>query len=290
MDALKHHQGFSKKLASKDLFYQFWIPDESPKALILIVHGLTGHSGRYSEFVNFFTQSGYGIFAIDLPGHGRSAGEKAFIPTFSEFTKTLKNAVSRIKRLFPSVPLFILGHSMGGLITTEYIIFNECPVEGVILSCPSIKTTKPVKPLKYFLGSLFSLLVPKFHFQKLYTSNCPTLKNTSDPYMYKGRITARLSIELLKAMKRVINKAVCVKKPLLILQCQEDSLVSPEGAKALFERVQSTDKTLKMYHTSSHEILSTTKNNKVIDDLSHWLQRHTPSLKATCLQNEPVWG
>lgn len=272
---MRHHKGFIRNQLRSELFYQFWVPDNHPQALILIIHGLTGHSGRYSKFVDYFTQKGYAIFGIDLPGHGRSSGEKAFIKSFKTYINTIDDSVQRIKRLYPQKPLFILGHSMGGLIATEYLTQKNCKADGAILSCPSIKTTKPLSKVKYLFSLFCSVFAPKIHIQKLHTQNCKSLCNSSDPFLYKGKITARLSIELIKAMKRVILKAPKISTPMLILQCTEDSLVSPEGAKSLYSLINSKDKTLKLYNSQSHEILSSTNNNTVINDLSWWLTEHS---------------
>lgn len=271
---LKYHNGFLKQQFESELFYQFWIPEGEPSASILIVHGLTGHSGRYEQLVSSFTESGYAIFGIDLPGHGRSSGEKVYVNNFKTYVSVIKEAVYRIKRLYPKRPLFLLGHSMGGLITTEYLTQENEQIAGAILSCPSIKTTKPVSRIKYLLSLFLSIVYPKFHIQKLNTSNCKSLCESSDPYVYRGRITARLSVEILKAMKRVLQNASQISTPLLILQSTNDLLVSPEGAQNLFQRISSEDKTIKMYTTQSHEMLSSKQNSTVYADLTRWLSKH----------------
>lgn len=271
---LKYHKGFLKQHLENELFYQFWVPEMEPTASILIIHGLTGHSGRYGELVTTFTNSGYAIFGVDLPGHGRSSGEKVYVDTFKTYVSVIKEAVYRIKRLYPERPLFLLGHSMGGLITTEYLTQEDNQIAGAILSCPSIKTTKPVSRIKYLLSLFLSSVYPTFHIQKLNTNKCKTLCESTDPYVYRGKITARLSVEILKAMKRVLQNAKKISTPLLILQCVNDSLVSPEGATTLFRQISSEDKTLKLYTTQSHEMLSSTDNSSVYSDLRHWLAKH----------------
>lgn len=272
---LKYHKGFLKQHLKNELFYQFWVPETEPLALILIVHGLTGHSGRYSQLVEYFTNSGYALFGIDLPGHGRSSGEKVYVSSFKNYVAVLEEAIYRIKRLYPERPLFLLGHSMGGLITTEYLTRGDERIAGAILSCPSIKTTKPVSRFKYLLSLFFSTVYPKFHIQKLNTNRCKSLRETNDPYVYRGKITARLSVEILKAMKRVLHKASNISTPLLILQSTNDALVSPDGARTLFKSISSKDKTIRMYATESHEMLSSSDNNTVYQDLTKWLAKHS---------------
>lgn len=274
MKRLRHHTGFLNKTRDKDLYYQFWVPEEQPRALILIIHGLTGHSGRYSHFVNHFTQEGYAVFGIDLPGHGRSFGKKVFVKSFDTFRDTLKEAIYRVKRLYPNKPLFVLGHSMGGLITSEYLTHESELIDGAILSCPSIKTTKPISPIKYLLGLFMSFVHPTYHLLKLNTKSCKSLRDSDDPYLYRGKITARLSVELLKAMKRVKQRAKKISTPMLILQCCEDEMVSPAGAQALYRHIQSEDKTFHLYNNESHEILGKSDDNPAFKDLSHWLQNH----------------
>ena len=105
------------------IFSQIWEPENPPKGVIVLVHGLGEHSGRYrTHFADYFTNEGFSILTFDLPGHGKSSGKRGHIKEYEDFNKLLSAGISHAKKKYPTLPIFLYGHSLGGLIALDYSI------------------------------------------------------------------------------------------------------------------------------------------------------------------------
>ena len=113
---MKHIQGHFKGVRGVNIYYQGWLPDGEIRAVLLIVHGLGEHNGRYMNVVNHFVPLGYAIYGLDHIGHGKSEGVREFVQHFEDFTDTLTIFYNLLKKWQADQPIFILGHSMGGAI------------------------------------------------------------------------------------------------------------------------------------------------------------------------------
>ena len=115
------------------LYYQGWLPEGEVRAVLLIVHGLAEHSGRYMNLVNRFVPLGYAVYGIDHIGHGRSEGRRLFVERFADYTEPLKTYVDMVRLRQPERPVILIGHSMGGLIGARYLIAHQMDLGGAIL-------------------------------------------------------------------------------------------------------------------------------------------------------------
>jgi len=157
-----HSDGRFKGARNTCIAYQTWLPDGEIKAAILLIHGLGEHSGRYINLVNRLVPLGYAIYAVDHMGHGKSDGVRKHIKTFSDFSDTIDIFLERVKEWHGPNPLFVLGHSMGGLIVSHYLLKNQTLFAGAILSAPALKVSDGVPKLKIIMGKLLAVLLPKF--------------------------------------------------------------------------------------------------------------------------------
>ena len=278
---MKHQQGYFKTKGSADIYHQCWLPEETPKAVLLVVHGLAEHSGRYMNLVNFFLPLGYGVYALDHLGHGKSDGQRVYVERFQDHVATLKTFVNQVKEWQPDTPLFMIGHSMGGLIAAGFLLDYQRDLSGAVLSSPGIKAPDSLSPAVIFAGKLLSILMPRTGVSQLDArgiSRDPAVVEAfvNDPLVYKGKVTARLGGEILKTMSQVLKQAASICLPLLIAQAGKDALVDPLGAQLLHDQVGSTDKTLKIYEGLFHEIFNEPEHLQVLEDLHLWLQAHLP--------------
>ncbi|MEN8242947.1 MAG: alpha/beta fold hydrolase, partial [Chloroflexota bacterium] len=156
-----HKEGYFEGAVSKQIFYQSWLPETDPKAILLIVHGMAEHSGRYQNVVDYFTPNGYAVYALDQIGHGKSDGAQVFINRFEDFIITIKTFFEIIKTTHPDKPIFLVGHSMGGLITSACLLDYQDEFAGAIISGGMVSVPDFVTPATVTIGKILSVLLPK---------------------------------------------------------------------------------------------------------------------------------
>ena len=279
---MNHQEGYFKGRRGTNLYYQGWLPEGRSVAVLLIVHGLAEHSGRYGNVVDHFVPLGYAVYGIDHPGHGHSDGPRVYVERFQDFLDPLQVFLGRIRKWQPETPIFLVGHSLGGLITAAYLLDQPDEPAGAILSAPSVMMPGSVSTLTLLAGKVLSALLPRLGLVRLEAegvSRDPAVVRAyrEDPLVFTGKITARLGTELLQAMGRVLAEAQKIRRPLLILQGAADKLVDPRGAQVLFDRVGSVDKTIKVYEGLYHEVFNEPENDQVLGDVETWLARQLES-------------
>ncbi len=277
---MKHEEGFLNKNGDQKVFYQCWLPEGDLKAVLLVVHGLAEHCGRYMNVVNHFVPLGYGIYGFDLPGHGKSHGKRVYVNRFEDYTRTLSTFLDKVRTLHHETPLFLVGHSMGSLVSAVFLTHRQEDFSGAILSGPgAVKVPDSISSATILAGKIFSAVMPKIGLIRLDAdgvSRDPSVVRAyvEDPLVYTGKTTARLAAEILKAMQRFPQEAARITLPILLLQGDADKLVDPDGAGMLFEAVQSSDKTLKMYDGLYHEIFNEPERDQVLGHMEQWLENH----------------
>jgi len=277
---MKHEEGFLNENSDEHIYYQCWLPEGDLKAVLLVVHGLAEHCGRYMNVVNRFVPSGYGVYAFDFPGHGKSHGKRVFVNRFEDYTRTLATFLDKVGALHHEAPLFLVGHSMGSLVSAVFLLDRQEGFAGAILSgAGAVKVPESISSATILAGKIFSVVMPKIGLIGLDVngvSRDPSVVRgyVEDPLVHTGKTTARLAAEILKAMQRFPEEAARITLPILLLQGSGDKLVDPAGAQMLFESVQSSDKTLKMYDGLYHEIFNEPERDQVLGDMEQWLENH----------------
>ncbi len=279
---MKHKEGFLKGVRDARIYYQCWLPKGEPKAVLLIVHGVAEHSGRYMNVVNHFVPLGYAVYGIDHLGHGKSDGTRVYVERFADYTATLKRYFDMVRDWQPERPIFLVGHSMGGLIGALYLLDHQAELTGAVLSAPAVKVAGGISPAVIFIGKVLSAALPKFGVMGLETdgvSRDPAVVKAyrNDPLVCTGKMTARWGAEFLKAMQRITAEAGRITLPLLILQGGADKLVDPDGARMLYAAVSSIDKTIKIYDGFYHEVFNEPEHDQVLRDVEAWLEAHLGS-------------
>ncbi|MDX9992154.1 MAG: alpha/beta hydrolase [Anaerolineales bacterium] len=276
---MKHEQGKFHGARNMEIFQQSWLPEGEVKAVLLIVHGIGEHSGRYMNLVNHFVPLGYAVYGLDHPGHGNSEGTRVFVERFSDFTDTLKIYFDQIRAAQPGKPIFLVAHSMGGLIGCVYLLDHQDELSGAIVSAPAIKIADSISATTIMAGRFFSVVAPKLGIMALDASTicsdpAVVAAYLADPLVYNGKVTARLAAEMLAGMQRVTDDVGKIHLPLLIMQGGADRLVDPGGATMLYEQSSSSDKTLKVYDGFYHEVMNEPGRAQVLGDMQTWLEKH----------------
>ena len=276
---MKHIEGRFKGVRDASIYHQAWLPEEDAKAVLLIVHGLGEHGGRYMNVVNALVPLGYAVYAPDHLGHGKSEGEREVIERFADYTDTLTTFLTLVKGTHAGLPIFLFGHSMGGLIASIYLLDHQAEFRGAIISAPAVKIGEGIPAATILMGRVLSVLAPKMGVLALDAgaiSRDPEVVSAyvDDPLVFHGKTPARLAAEMLKAMQRVTAEVGRIRLPLIVIQGSEDRLVDPGGAQMLYDEAGSQDKTLRVYEGMFHEVCNEPECALVLDDIAGWLDAH----------------
>jgi alpha-beta hydrolase superfamily lysophospholipase len=278
-DRMIHTEGKFKTVGGASIYYQSWRPEGESKAILLVVHGLAEHCGRYMNVVNHFVPRGYAVFGLDLPGHGKSDGTRVYADGMADFTNPLKTYFDMVQSWHPCTPIFMLGHSMGGLIGTCFLFDYQDKLKGAVISAPAVKVGASIPPVAIFLAKLLGQILPKLGLQGVdasaVSSDPQVVKDyINDPLVYRGKTTARLGAVLLDAIQRVTAEAGALRLPFIVVQGSADSLVDPDGARMLYDKASSPDKTIKIYDGYYHEVFNEPGRARVLQDVETWLGSH----------------
>ena len=276
---MNHVEGSFRGVRDASIYHQAWLPDGEAKAVVLVVHGLGEHSGRYMNVVNALVPLGYAVYALDHIGHGKSDGGREVVERFEDYTDTLTTYLAMVKDWQAGKPVFLLGHSMGGLIASFYLLDHQDAFSGAVISAPAVKVGESVSRVTILMGKILSAIAPRMGLLALDVngiSRDPKVVEAyvNDPLVFHGKTPARLAAEMLKAMMRVTAEAGEISLPILVVQGSEDRLVDPGGAQMLYDKVGSQDKTLKIYEGMFHEVCNEPECALVLDDIADWLDAH----------------
>lgn len=258
------------------VFYRHWRTSGVPKAVILLVHGLGEHSGRYQAFAEYFLERGVSVVAPDLLGHGGSPGERAHLVKFEDYLQPLNELRELIAQWFPEIPCFLVGHSMGGLIAARFLLDHQDRFAGAALSGAALQAAEPPSAFAMFLARLFSRFLPKMGMLQLDAteiSRDPQVVQDylDDPLVHNGKATARLTVELFRCMELIERDREKIALPILVMHGSDDAMTSSEGSEVFHGAVSSRDKTLKIYQGLYHEIFNEPERLEVLGDLAAWL-------------------
>lgn len=275
---MQHDEGKFKGFGGIELYYQRWRPDGTPRAVVAIVHGLGEHCGRYMNVVNCLVPHGFTVYGFDLRGHGRSPGQRGQINAFSEFREDVRSYLRFVTNQERGRPLFLYGHSLGGLIVLNYVEYYPEGLKGVIASGPAVGKLG-ISPLLFALARVLSVVAPKLSMKNgldvTAISRDPNVVKayTSDPLVHPLG-TPRLATEMAAAGQYANEHAGDIKLPLLIVQGGADRICVPEGSRAFIEKVSSDDKQRIEYPGTYHEPHNDLDSDKVIGDIERWIVAH----------------
>ena len=275
-----HTEGSFKGEKNLTLYYQGWLPEQTPKAMLLIVHGLAEHSGRYMNVVDYFVPRGYAVYGFDQRGHGKSEGARCYVDRFTDLIKDLHIFVHMVHGFHRGIKLFLLGHSIGGVIAIAYATQYQDELSGLIVSGAGLKAGESITPLMKLMARVLSAFFPKMGVSTIEASAISKDKAVvdayvNDPLVYHGKISARLGNELMKMMDKYLPPRMQqIKLPILIMHGTEDRLMNKEGSSLIYNAAGSSDKTLKFYEGYYHEIYNEPERGQVFSDVEAWLTRH----------------
>jgi alpha-beta hydrolase superfamily lysophospholipase len=260
------------------LFVQKWAPSQGSKAVIAIVHGIGEHSSRYMNMVNYFIPLGYTIYAYDLRGHGRSQGKRGHIMHWEEFRSDLFKFLQFIKSNYQDLPLFLFGHSLGGLIVLDYCIHQPEGIRAVIASSPAL--SEPGVPrflifLSKILSRIWPVLTIKTKLDVTALSRDPAvIENYSIDPLVHNLASVRLGTEFSTIRELTLLMAAGFKPPLLIYHGLSDRIVPPEGTKIFYNAIRQPDKELRLFEGGYHETHNDLQKEWLFEIIHTWIKKH----------------
>jgi alpha-beta hydrolase superfamily lysophospholipase len=277
---MQHQDGTFKGAAGHTVYYQYWSPEQKAKAVVLVVHGAGEHSARYSELAQRFCDAGYAVAALDHIGHGKSSGSYGHMDDLQHHLDTLDIFRQRVTSEFTGLPMILLGHSMGGLISACYLLKEQKHFIGCALSGPAIKTELEPGVVQIAIIRTLALLLPKLGVMQLDAAGVSrdpevVAAYKADPLINQGKMSARFVSELFRGMNLIQEEAASVELPLLIMHGGGDLMTAPSGSRFLHDAVASNDKTLKIYPELYHEIFKEPEREQVFADLISWCDART---------------
>jgi acylglycerol lipase len=274
---MQHTEGKFTGRNNFNLYRQAWLPDAAPKAILLVVHGIAEHSGRYTNLVNYFVPKGYAVYSFDLRGHGRSDGTRSYIEHFSYYLDDLQTFFNLVRTENPNTKIFMVGHSMGSTIAIDYAIEHQAELKGLIVSGTTLKAGSSVNKASILMAEILSVLIPKMGVMALDTDllcrdKAVVAAYVNDPLVYTGKLRARWGIELMKTMTKLQSGMSELTLPILIMQGSQDRISDPSSSKMLYDGVSSKDKTMTIYEGFYHEIFNDPERQQVFTDMEAWLK------------------
>lgn len=275
---VKHSTGEFKGVRDTVIRWQEWSPKKTdPRAVILLVHGIGEHGGRYSALAEDLTQAGFAVGVPDHRGHGLSEGKRAQVEKFDDFSDDLSTYHDVLRKRFPApLPLFIVAHSMGGLIALRYVTRDQPDASGLVLSGAAAAKPDDISDITITIGNLLAKVLPDvgvagLQLEKISRDPAVVEAYMNDPLVTSGKVRARMGSELLKGMDTVEADLPSLTMPILIMHGGDDVITPPHGSEMIFEKVGSKDKTLKIYPGLYHEVYNEPERQEVIANVISWI-------------------
>ncbi|MCK4408490.1 MAG: lysophospholipase [Candidatus Eisenbacteria sp.] len=270
-----HREGRIRSSDGLLLFEQSWAP-ATPRAVVGLVHGYAEHSSRYDATARCLARDGYAVQTLDLRGHGRSEGKRCFVSDFREYLSDVDAVLQRAARSWPERPVFLMGHSLGGLIALLFVIERSVPLSGLILSAPSVRLGSDFSPFKARVSELLGRTFPGFPTVKFRSESLSSDENVVQAYrddelVYRGRTPARTASEIIRTIRAVQERMHRIELPLLVMHGADDQVADVEGSRQLYEGARSADKSLRIYDGFYHEIMNEPEKAIVLGEISAWL-------------------
>jgi acylglycerol lipase len=265
------------------IFTRSWQPEGKARGVVVIVPGFNSHSGQYLWVGEQFAAKDLAAYAIDLRGRGCSEGERYYVERMEDYTDDVATLVRTAKSENPGLPVLVLGHSAGGVVSCVYALDHQSEIDGLI--CESFAYDLPVPGFVLSILKGFDHIAPHLHVYTLKNENFsrdplfvdsmnndPLIKGESEPTQ-----TATVMID---AARRLNKEFPLIKLPVLILHGTEDKATNPSGSQFFYDNAGSTDKSLKLYEGHYHDLLNDLGKETVMADINDWIDARVAAIQA----------
>lgn len=267
-----------------NLFIRSWRPDAPARAVVVIVHGFNSHSAYYPWTAEQLRSAGFAVYALDLRGRGNSDGERYYIEHVSEYLDDVDRLAKLTRSREPNLPVFILGHSAGGVISCVYTLEHQNELAGLICESFAYKVPAPDIALAILKG--VSHIAPHAHVLRLKIddfSRDPKVVQMmkDDPYVGDEVQPSITVAAMVRADERLEREFPLIQIPVFIMHGTEDKVTVPSGSQFFYDTVGARDKTLKMYEGYAHDLLNDVGKERVMADIQQWIDARLVPAVAT---------
>jgi len=263
------------------VFFRSWRPDGKARGAVVIVPGFNAHSGYYGWVAEQFVEIGLAVYAEDLRGRGNSDGERFYVEKFEDYVSDVEAVVAIVKSREPNLPVFMLGHSAGGVVSCLYTLDHQAELAGLICESFAHELPAPDFVLAVFKG--IGHLAPHAHILHLPNerfSRDPKAVQAmnEDPLIAHETQPSQTVAAMVRADERLKKDFPLITLPVLILHGTLDKNTKPSGSQHFFDTAGSTDKTLKLYEGGFHDLLNDTDKEVVMQDIKGWINARLPAI------------
>ena len=261
------------------IFVRSWRPAAPARGVVAICHGVNSHSGYYLWAAEQLVASGLAVYALDLRGRGKSDGERFYIESINDYLNDVGTLVALAKSREPGLPLYLLGHSAGGVISCVYTLEHQSELAGLICESFAFQVAAPDFALAVVKG--LSHIAPHAHVLRLKNeefSRDPKVVQAmnDDPLIEHETQPTKTVAELVRADERLKEEFRLITLPVFILHGSADKVTRPGGSQLFYDSAGSPDKTLKLYDGHVHDLLNDVGKEVVIGDIKGWIEARLP--------------
>lgn len=273
MAAAPHEERVDSSKGIK-IFLRSWRPGPEPRAVVVICHGVNSHGGQYRWVAEQLAAADFAVYALDLRGRGKSDGERFYVEHVEDYVSDVAAVVKLAKSRHAGLPVFLLGHSAGGVVSSVYTLENQQELAGFICESFAFQVPAPGFALAAIKGlSHFAPRLPVLKLKNEDFSRDPKAVEAlnNDPLTAHEIQPAITVAALVHADERLREEFPLIKLPVLIMHGTEDKATVCHGSEFFFETVGSQDKTLKLYEGHYHDLLNDVGKEDVLNDIEQWI-------------------
>ena len=261
------------------IFVRSWNPVDEPRAVVVICHGVNSHGGQYSWVGEQFASGRLAVYALDLRGRGKSDGERFYVEDVADYVSDVANTVKLAKSRHPGLPVFLLGHSAGGVVSSVYALENQAELAGFICESFAFQVPAPGFALAAIKG--VSHIAPRLPVLKLknedFSRDPKAVEALNNDPLTAHEVQPAITVAaLVRADERLREEFPLITLPVLIMHGTEDKATVCRGSQFFYETVGSKDKTMKLYEGHYHDLLNDLGKEGVMNDVKGWIDSHLP--------------
>lgn len=265
-------------------------PRAQPRGVVVVVHGIRDHASRYEGLAQALGQDGWAVYSHDLRGHGRSGGRRQRFDSIDQLVGDVHEVVARARAEHPGVPLFLYGHSLGGLVVTTYALQHPQELDGMVLSGPALELLPSVSRGQIAAARFFGTVAPNLPAQPVDDAefvSTPAARRelASDPLIVHDKLPARSAKAAVVGIEEVQEHMAEIAVPFLVMHGDVDKATNIEGSRALYRAAKSPDKTLKIWEGQYHDLLHEPRQQEVIELVTTWLDARVPAPTPAPMQS-----
>ncbi|WP_440122779.1 lysophospholipase [Tenacibaculum sp. Ill] len=267
------HHTFTFNFQKTEFFGQYWKP-ESLKAVVVIIHGMGEHSGRYEHVAKKLTDNNFGVIAFDHFGHGKTTGKRGHNPGYNYVLESVTKLIDKAKEVFGDKPTFLYGHSMGGNTVINYTLRKEHLLKGIIATSPFLRLAFEPPAWKLSLGKIMQKIAPSITLGNELDANdisrdpVEVEKYSNDPLVH-DKVSPNFSLSFIDAGEWAIKNASSLKTPMLLLHGTGDKIIDYKGTEAFANNASKTS--IKLYEGGFHELQNDLCKEEMLQDVVNWL-------------------